>query len=402
VRSFWLVARHEYRKRVRQRSFLLASVGIAAMIVAVMGVSILVALSQENRATTVGYVDQSGLLSANGGADRTSGGNDLVPYADTQQARAALEQREIGAYYVLGPEYPQTREVALYYWDEPPGPASQRALARLVRSSVAAGLPEEARTRLVEGPQVSLRSFDGARETRAGNVAGLIVPFVVTFFFVFVAITSASYMLQVISDEKENRMIEILVTSLTPEQIIGGKALGLMGVALTQMVIWLVATMLALLIGGQFVDILRDASLPWEGLLVSAIFFFPAYALIAGIMTTIGSAAADSRQAQQVAGLLNLWFVLPLFFAALIFADPNNPLTVALTLFPTTSFVTVSLRWGLTVIPLWQLLVAWGLLCSSAVLSVWAAARVFRAGMLHYGQPLSLRTVLAALGLGAH
>ena len=401
MHSLWLVARHEYRKRVRQRSFLLASLGIALMIIAIMGISILVSLSQENAIMRVGYVDQSGLLSATAEGDQASGTNDLVPFVNAEQARAAIERREIGAYYVLGPEYLQTREVALYYWDEPPSPAMQRALARFVRSNLVAGLPEETRARLIEGPQVSLRSLDGARETRAGNVAGLIVPFMVTFFFVFVATTSASYMLQVISDEKENRMIEILVTSLTPEQIIGGKALGLMGVALTQMVIWLVATMLALLIGGQFVDILRNASLPWEGLLVSAIFFFPAFALIAGIMTTIGSAATDSRQAQQVAGLLNLWFVLPLFFAALIFADPNNPLTVALTLFPTTSFVTVSLRWGLTVIPLWQLLVAWGLLCSSAALSVWAAARVFRAGMLHYGQPLSLRSVLAALGLGA-
>jgi len=90
-------------------------------------------------------------------------------------------------------------------------------------------------------------------------------------------------------------------------------------------------------------------------------------------------------------------FMLPLFLLGLLFSGPGHPGIVLLTLFPTTAFLTISLRWGLGTIPLWQLEISWVLLVATTLFVVWAAARVFRAGMLHYGQPLSLKRVLAAM-----
>ena len=265
-----------------------------------------------------------------------------------------------------------------------------------------AGLPEAARQRLIEGPQVTLRSFDGARTIRAGEGLNLVIPFVVALIFVLVVMTSASYMLQVVADEKENRTVEILITSISPEQLIGGKALGLMGVALTQIAAWLVAVVLAIWVGARFVGPMRGIQVPWDTMLVIAVYFLPAYALVVGLMTVIGSAVGEPQQGQQIAGVLNMLFMLPLFVSALVFTDPNSPLMVALTLFPTTAFVTVSLRWGLSAIPAWQMLLSWSLMVASALLSVWAAARIFRAGMLRFGQRLSFGEVLAACrgGLG--
>ena len=70
---------------------------------------------------------------------------------------------------------------------------------------------------------------------------------------------------------------------------------------------------------------------------------------------------------------------------------------VFFTLFPTTSFLTISLRWGLGTVPLWQVGLGWAFLLAAAGFMAWAAARVFRAGMLHYGQPLSVKAAMAAL-----
>ena len=70
---------------------------------------------------------------------------------------------------------------------------------------------------------------------------------------------------------------------------------------------------------------------------------------------------------------------------------------VFFTLFPTTSFLTISLRWGLGTVPLWQVGLGWACLLAAAGFMAWAAARVFRAGMLHYGQPLSVKAAMAAL-----
>jgi hypothetical protein len=71
-----------------------------------------------------------------------------------------------------------------------------------------------------------------------------------------------------------------------------------------------------------------------------------------------------------------------------------------MTLFPTTSFLTVALRWGWGTIPTWQLLAGWGNLVAAALLAIWAASRVVRVGMLRYGQPLSIKGFAAAVRKG--
>ncbi len=81
----------------------------------------------------------------------------------------------------------------------------------------------------------------------------------------------------------------------------------------------------------------------------------------------------------------------------LLFNNPSHPAYLFMTFFPTTSFLTVSLRWGLSAIPLWQLALSWSLLVGSAIFVILAAARIFRAGMLRYGQPLSLQAAMAAV-----
>jgi len=105
----------------------------------------------------------------------------------------------------------------------------------------------------------------------------------------------------------------------------------------------------------------------------------------------------ELQQGQQIAGLVNLIFMLPILLAAVLMQDPAGPLAVFLTLFPTSSFLTVALRWGLGTIPVWQMVAGWVLLVAATLLMFWAAARIFRAGMLRYGQPLSLKAALASV-----
>jgi ABC-2 type transport system permease protein len=114
-------------------------------------------------------------------------------------------------------------------------------------------------------------------------------------------------------------------------------------------------------------------------------------------MIAIGGAVSESQQGQQVAGILNLLFMVPLFLLPLFFANPGHPAIVAMTLFPTTSFLTVSMRWGLGTIPVWQLGVSWVLLVMTTFLMLWIAVRIFRAGMLRYGQNMTLRGAVASL-----
>jgi ABC-2 type transport system permease protein len=114
-------------------------------------------------------------------------------------------------------------------------------------------------------------------------------------------------------------------------------------------------------------------------------------------MVAIGAAFDEVQPAQQVAGMVNLVFVLPFFFMLLFFQNPSSPVILFLTFFPPTAFLTVSIRWGLSTIPTWQLVVSWVLLVLSAGWTAWLAIRIFRIGMLHFGQPLSRKVIVAGL-----
>jgi ABC-2 type transport system permease protein len=109
---------------------------------------------------------------------------------------------------------------------------------------------------------------------------------------------------------------------------------------------------------------------------------------------------SEIQQGQQLAGLLNFFFVAPILLQPLLLENPGHPIMVFLTIFPTTSFLTVSLRWGLGSVPPWQIAIGWVVLVATAVFMVWAAARIFRVGMLRFGQPLNFRAAVDAIRAG--
>jgi ABC-2 type transport system permease protein len=166
-----------------------------------------------------------------------------------------------------------------------------------------------------------------------------------------------------------------------------------MAVAFTQIAVWLLALVIAVAVAALKVPFFRAIRIDPSFLLLVVFYFVPTYALVAGIMITLGSVVTELQQGQQIAGIVNLLFLAPFFAFILVFTNPNSPLMVAMTLFPTTAFMTVAMRWGVTTVPAWQLVLGWTLLVGTATFMVVVAARVFRVGMLQYGQPMSLRTV---------
>jgi ABC-2 type transport system permease protein len=393
MHNFWLIARHEYRKIVNRKGFLISMIGIPLLIVVIIGVSIVVNVANtDNR--PVGYVDAAGVIISE---QDSKADIKMIAYPDEASAQLALQAQDIQAYYILPAGYPHIKEAELVYWTDAPSTDTREAFTRFIRQNLASTMPPAIQTRLIEGSHLTVRSMDGRREIGDSSFISFILPFFASFLFIFVVMSSAGYLLQVVADEKENRTVEILLTSLSPEQLIGGKAVGLMAVALTQIVVWLSTIIISLLVAGQFLDWARITGVPWDFIGIIILFFIPSFALIAGIMTAIGGSVSELRQGQQIAGILNMLFILPLFFLAVIMTSPNSPLVMFMTFFPTTSFVTIGLRWGMDFVPVWQLILSWLLLVTSAVLSVWASARIFRAGMLRYGQRLDMSMIFAAL-----
>ena len=137
-------------------------------------------------------------------------------------------------------------------------------------------------------------------------------------------------------------MVEVMFTSASPFQFIAGKALGLMAVAFTQIAIWLLALVVAMLVVALEGAVLPGIRIEPAFLLLVVLYFVPTYALVAGMMITLGSMVTELQQGQQIAGIVNLLFLAPFFAFVLVFTNPDSPLMVAMTLFPTTAFMTVA------------------------------------------------------------
>ncbi|MCK4471305.1 MAG: ABC transporter permease, partial [Anaerolineae bacterium] len=373
----FLVAKHEYLKMVRKRSFLLSTLGMPLLIVVVMAVSIAVAMGGND--TPLGYVDHAGALDPDVQppglemqiARERASDVEIRSYPDETSARVALEAEEIQAYYVVPEEYLATGQLELYYWDDAPGEAVQSDFEDFVRANLVSGLDEPAALRAFDGVNLAIRSADGSREVSEFGIITVFLPFIAGLFFFFAVTTSAQYLMRAVADEKENRTMEILVTSLTPEQLIGGKAAGLVCVALTQLLIWVLAVVIGLVVAARFFEPLRDIQVPWDFVLVSLVYFLPSFVLMAGMMVAIGSTVTEAREGQQVAGILNMLFTFPYFLAVLIFANPDGHIPVFLTLFPTTAYITIAMRWGMTMIPAWQLAASLLVLVGSAIFAIW-------------------------------
>ena len=396
MRNLWLVAKHEYRRTVVRRGFMIMIFAIPLGMVALIALVIVVeSMNADSR--PIGYVDYSGTLDAALLAGLSEDSTEIRSFADEELARAALEGEEIQAFFVLPAGYPQTLRSDLYYLEEPPGGKAWSDFDDFVRINLVSAMPAEMQELLLGGPEITVYDLASNREFSEGSIVNVILPFVATFFFVFATMSGAGYMLGVVAGEKENRTIEVMVTSVTPGQLIGGKAAGLLAASLTQLAIYVVVAVIGVVVAAQYVPELQQLQVPWLYLTIMTLFFLPTYALISAVMIAVGAAVTELQQGQQLAGLLNLFFMLPLFLLVLLFKDPGGPLMVAFTIFPTTSFMTISLRWGLGTVPLWQVGVAWVLLVATTVFMIWAAARVFRAGMLRYGQPLNFKSALAAI-----
>ena len=402
----FLVAKKEYLKMVRKRTFLLSTLGVPFLIIGVSVLGAVIALGGGSDAP-IGYVDRADILSTDVDVPpptNESEAMDEMPfevevrsYPTEDAAREALGDGEIQGYYVIAEDYLSTGQLTLVYGEEEPGETVKSGFRRFIRANLVSQLPEDVAARAYHGIQLTVRSLDGQREASGFDIIGGLLPFAAGMFFFLAVTISAQYLMRAVTDEKENRTMEILISSVSPEQLIGGKAVGLIGVALTQVLIWLVTVVIGVLIASRFIEELRSFTVPWAFLGVSALYFLPSFALVAGLMVAIGGVVTEIREGQQIAGILNMLFVFPYFLAAAIFARPDGILATILSLFPTTAYTTIALRWGIGTVPLWQLIASWVIVVGSAFLSIVAASRIFRAGMLHYGQPLKLQSVLAAL-----
>jgi ABC-2 type transport system permease protein len=394
MKKLILVAVQEYKRNVWKKSFILALLSMPLIIALGVGLFVVIA-NFENNDLPVGYVDRAGLFSNPIVIPAEFKPVDFIAFETQEEAQRGLELGEIQAFYIISGDYFTSNTIELFYIEEPGKNATRQFFEFVQLNLVAQEFPQIAE-RAASGSNLILRSIDGKRELPDdGPPMSVILPLMISFAIVILLLMSSGYMMQAVVEEKENRTMEVVITSLSPTQFMGGKVLGVFGISFTQLLVWTVFGFLAIVIASQGFGIewFQNLKIDWIGILLIVLLAIPTFVTASALMMAIGSTVTETQEAQWVVSIFMMLFWIPLWMIGIIGDTPNAPLPIMLSFLPFTSLMTVSIRNMFVFVPNWQIGISVASQVMFAIAAVWLAGKAFRLGMLRYGQKISLKEV---------
>ena len=397
-----LIFKHEFRHTIKRVGFIIMTLIVPVLALLAIGIFQLVSLiidPSEAEKTTIGYVDEVGEFNQY----TTQGIIELVRYDTKDDATNALINRDVSEYFIIPWDYTSTGVINHYTLEkQPETPQSTvAAIKNFLTSNILTGkVPPETiyviesslnliTTRLTETGEVA---------TDQGGWGNVLVPGIFSFMLAFSVIFSVSYMLTGLVDEKENRLIEVLLSSVSAGQLLTGKVLGLGAAGLIQVAVWLISLPLLLnLASSTFGGFFSGIQLPGNFIVLGLIYFVLGYLFFVVVAAGIGAISTNNREAQQMITILTMPVFLPFWFGSLLFLYPNNPIWVVLTIFPITAPVTTMLRLGVSGVPAWQLTLSLIVLALCIVGGLFLVVKVFRTYLLMYGKRPKIGEVLSLL-----
>ena len=406
------IARREYLTRVRTKAFIIGTVLGPIFMLGVSLGPILLAGVVADRQRTVAVLDQSGGLydrlrqtlddTLKGGKPRyliVPAGLDGDLEATRKKLNADLERGTIHAYIVL-PEDALEKGGADYYSRSGGDPEIRRLREVINRIVVTerlkrAGLDAEKVRGLMKAVDFRTVKVQAGKERKEGFLSDYLATFAFVMILYFsILFHSASLMHSVIED-KSSRVMEVLLSSVTPSQLMGGKILGVGAVGLTQSLVWVLSAAGASTYGLRAMT----TDVPIPALSPALLVFFFAYFVLGFLMFAtlyvgIGSLCNSAQEAQSLVFPVTLMLIIPMITMAAVARQPDGGLAVALSLIPFFAPITMFMRINLLMPPAYQIALSLALLAIAIVLIVRLVARVFRVGILMYGKRPTLPEIV--------
>jgi ABC-2 type transport system permease protein len=399
-----LLFRHELLHTLKRTGFIVLT--IALPVLALLGIGVIHVLSgiaaPPAEVTRIGYVDELG------GFDQftTQGNVVFVRFDTTEKATQALINNDITEYLVIPADYISTGIVKRYTLQREvtPPTAVSAAIGKFITGNMLAGkVPAETIAR-VDTPVnlVTTRlTSTGGVASKQGGLTDLIIPGVFSLLLALSLTFSSAYVLQGLGEEKENRLMEILLSSVSTRQLISGKVLGIGTAGLVQIVVWVISIPILLNLAsssiGGFVNTIQ---IPANFLVLGVLYFILGYALFAVLSACVAAVSSTVREAQQLAAIFTIFAVAPFWFYSPLLLFPNSPIWVVFSIFPFSAPVLVMLRLGMAGVPAWQLVASIGVLVLSIIGGLLLAAKLLRTYLLMYGKRPRLAEIIRNLRSG--
>ncbi len=388
-----IVARHELTTMLSRTGFLVMTALVpAGVLLLVGGIGAYIFFTSgeddEPESRTVGYVDLAGVISEPG----TLGTTEYVPIQSEDQARAAVASGELDAVYVIGRDYISTGRVVEIVRAERGlniTGGGRGSLREFLRINLVAEAVDDVRAARILSPAFITTlevGESGQSEENSFDPATLIFFMAMAFAVIFSVLTITGYLLQGLNEEKENRVMEILLSTVSPDQLMLGKLLGLGVAGMIQMGVWM-GSAVGLLFGASiFVDDISTVGLPpWPLILVAFAYFLLGYAFFAALMAALGAVTTSQRESQQLTVIVILPAVAPFWFAFAIIDDAGAILPQIMTYIPFTAPTMSLARLALDAIGPFEIAASLIALAISVVVAVKLAQRLFRSYLLVYG-----------------
>ena len=416
--KLWVITAREYLERVRTRWFLFATVFGPVFFALLMILPAIVARrtkASENVARIV-VLDATGRELGRRIADGLSVGligdtartrvrelapDQLVPAESA--ATGQIVRGELTGYLVLDSAVLDGKRVR-YAGRNASAEADMDVIRRVVRESVMqtrlemAGVEPDrsaalARTRL---------EFELERITDRGRGGSATVS--VAFALIIVVMQYMALMLygqavlRGVMEEKQTRVAEVVISSVPPWQLLGGKVIGVGAVGLTQLGVWISSAMLLLRYRGPILERFGASEMSFTppdvtvgmGLML-LLFFVAGYVFYSALFAAVGAMVSSEQEAQQALMPIMLLLVSSFIFFQPILSNPTSGLAHTLSWLPFSAPIVMPLRMAVIPVAGWEVAVALLSVAAGSYIAVWVAARIYRTGMLMYGKRPTLR-----------
>jgi len=379
---------------LRRRSYLLITFGVPVVAIALVVAILLFRGDRDDQpddpfaelpAQPIGYVDHTGRF-----PDPGPYATILVPYPDEASARAAVQAGELAGYYLIPADYLATGDVTRF--------SSQFSVIEtdtaLFQSFLVTGLLRD------EDPLLLARLQQPAfivehQLDRAGQPVTQIEGrgmdnfwpiYAFALVLLFSTFFSSGQVTRSVVVEKENRMIEVVLSSLRPLQILAGKMVAQGIAGLIQVLAWLGAILLIIHITAADIPFLGPVDIPFSLFIIAVLYYLGGYSLFAAFAAGIGAISTNMREGPQYAIVYTLPAVIPMMTLPIITESPNGTFAVVLSLIPFCSPLGMIARLVITTVPAWQIALSLALLFLGVLAALWLSARLFRVNTLLSGQ----------------
>lgn len=420
-----IIIKREYLNRIKKKSFLLLTILTPILLAALVFMpALLMNVGQESRVYAI--VDDSGMYV---NAFTNNSENTFIVVSELDSATNDLENEKLDAVIYIGKtndSLPPTKATLLYAKKEPSMVIKERlendlktALQAKMLQNIHGISPEIFDE--VNRAKVDLTTKDiitGQQTyTEAKTIVGYIFGFMI---YMFVFLFGAQVMSGVV-EEKSNRIVEVMISSVKPFDLMMGKIVGIALVGLTQFLIWVILTfglisLGGLILGGQMQSqqiqemagaagamgmdnpssMMANinemlASLHLQQLLILFLcYFLGGYLLYSSLFAAIGAAVDNQEDTQQFMLPITIPMILALVVSANILQNPNGPIAFWFSIIPFTSPITMMVRLPFGV-PTWEIALSLGLLVLGFIFTTYLAARIYRVGILMYGKKVNYK-----------